>query len=107
MVLVGWVAPAGHRASSAALARFQDRPAAAPPQSAAALDLEQLLADGSPAARQELRARGRVVAPCLVLGLVAALLVASPLAWRASLALAATALVFVWQMMHLISRYEL
>lgn len=82
VMLVGWVMPAGYRASSAAMDRFQERRVEGLAEAPASFDLDRLLADPSAAAREELQARVRVIAPCLVLGLIAWLLVASPLSCR-------------------------
>jgi hypothetical protein len=103
--LVGWMMPAAYEATAARSDRYIDagtkRPETPPP---AALTLSELLADGSAEARAEVGSRLRLTAPCLILGLVAAALVASPLAWAPRSALGGAAVAFLWQIHELSQR---
>ena len=103
--LVGWLMPEGYRASRTAMARFQDQAVERANESPAALDLPRLLQDSSPAARQNLRVRIRLVAPCILLGAVAMMATASPLTWSTHVAFGATLVVFIWKVRYLIERF--
>lgn len=103
--LVGWMMPAAYEATAVRTDRYIDagvkRPETPPP---AALTLSELLADGSAEAVAEVVRRLRLTAPCLILGLVAAALVASPLAWTPGSALGGAAVAFLWQVHELSQR---
>ena len=98
VLLVGWTMPAANRASGASLARFQNTAVERPTESPASYDLPQLLTDRSPAAREHLRTRALLIAPCVVLGAIVTLLVASPFSWSTRTAIFGTVIVFVGQM---------
>jgi hypothetical protein len=95
--LVGWAMPAGYQATEQASARYVDSPAFQQPLRPAALNLFELLADDSAAARAELFKRLGHVAACLLLGALAAALVASPLSWSHQAALGGTAVALIWR----------
>ena len=103
--LVGWLMPEGYRASRKSMARFQHQPVEHGNEPPAALDLPRLLQNRSPAARENLRVRIRLVAPCILLGALAIVAIASPLTWSAQVALAATLIVFIWQARYLLERF--
>jgi hypothetical protein len=96
--LVGWGMPAGYQATEWASARYVDAPAVEQATlRPAALNLSELLADESAAARAEIFNRLGHVAACLLLGALAAALVASPLSWSHHVALGGTAVAFIWR----------
>lgn len=106
LYLAGWGMPAAYAATAAASARYVqpavEAPAAVKP---AAMNLPQLAA-GSAAARAELMRRVWPVILCLVSGVAAAALVASPLAWSYRTALGGTAVAFLATATHLLQVLE-
>ena len=97
---VGWLMPAGFRATGEATDRFQSKAASerVAPVTPASFEPPRLIAERSdPAVRAELIRRLHPPGACLFLGLLAAGLVASPFTWRASTAAIVTIALFLFQ----------
>lgn len=100
--LVGWLMPQGYQQTAARSNRFVNAKATARETAPvpSALELPQLMGYRSDGGRAELARRLQPVGLVFLLGLVAAGLVASQLAWTTTTALAATAVVYAMQMIY-------
>jgi hypothetical protein len=101
LYFVGWGVPEAYARTGAAADRITNPKAVeatlAKPPTPARMPLPELMADRSDAARAEMWTRLQAVARTLIFGLLAALLLATPLRWNVASALGVTALIFLWQ----------